>query len=175
MVLEEQLKQEIALSVKDFVLPKYEDIPDIGMFLDQVAKYISKYMEPLESITITSSMISNYVKMGLIKNPVKKQYYTEQIACLIFITLAKSVLSLEDIKLCMETQKQIYDMRTSYEYFREEFERTLFRVFGLEEGTENGRKEETQEKIMLRNTVITVAHKVYLDKCFSRLCKEKEE
>ncbi|MDO4792597.1 MAG: DUF1836 domain-containing protein [Filifactor alocis] len=119
--LEERLRREIALSVKDFGLPKYEDIPDIGMFLDQVTKYISKYMEPLESITITSSMISNYVKMGLIENPIKKQYYTEQIACLIFITLAKSVLSLEEIKLCMENQKQICDMRTSYEYFRKEF------------------------------------------------------
>ncbi len=173
--MEERLRQEIALSIKDFGLPKYEDIPDIGMFLDQVTKYISKYMEPLESITITSSMISNYVKMGLIESPIKKQYYTEQIACLIFITLAKSVLSLEDIRICMENQKQICDMRMSYEYFREEFERTLFRVFGLEDRSENAGKEEAQEKIMLRNTVITVAHKVYLDKCFSRLCKEKQD
>lgn len=173
--MEEKLRQEIASSIENFRLPKYEDIPDIGIFLDQTTKYISKYMEPLESMSVTNSMISNYVKKGLIDKPIKKQYYVEHIACLIFITAAKSVLSLEDIKLCMEVQKGRHDIRTAYEYFREEFEKVLFYVFGLTDHLDMDPNEKSQERIMLRNTVITIAHKVYLDKCFSHLCRAKND
>ena len=32
----------------------------------------------------------------------------------------------------------------------------------------------TDEKIMLRNTIITIVHKIYLDKCFEALAQEQE-
>ena len=76
-----------------FSLPRYEEIPDIGLYLDQTAKYINSYLEPLGEMSITPSMISNYVKHGLVENPIKKQYGQEQIAYLFFIAIAKSVLS----------------------------------------------------------------------------------
>ena len=106
-------KQKIADSLRGFRLPRYHEIPDVGLFLEQVAKYISSFLEPLGDITVTGSMISNYVKKGLVDNPVKKQYYRDQIAYLIFISMAKNVLSLEDIQLFIEIQKKTYDAKTA--------------------------------------------------------------
>lgn len=63
-------------------LSRYQEIPTVGLYLEQTTKYISQYLDPLEENCITSSMIANYVKKGLIANPVKKQYGREQIAYL---------------------------------------------------------------------------------------------
>ncbi len=172
--MKEKQRQELVLSVQDFRLPKYDEIPDVGLFLEQTTKYIAKYVEPLQDVTITGSMISNYVKKKIIAKPVKKQYYTEQIAYLIFIAIAKSVLSLEDINLFIQLQKKTYDTKTAYEYFCSELQKAIPYVFGIGEYPEANKEDDTHEKIMLRNTVITIAHKVYLDKCFALLHEEKQ-
>ena len=110
--MNQNLTAEISHSIQEFRFPKYEEIPDVGLFLEQVTKYVSGFLEPLgDTITITSSMISNYVKKKLITNPVKKQYYRDQIADIFFIAVAKSVLSLENIQLLLEIQKNHYDTR----------------------------------------------------------------
>ena len=141
----------------------------MGLFLEQVAKYISSFLEPLGDITVTGSMISNYVKKGLVDNPVKKQYYRDQIAYLIFISMAKSVLSLEDIQLFIQIQKKTYDSMTAYEYFCREFEKVLLYQSGLGEPLTPLGPDASDEKVMLRNTSITLAHKIYLDKYFAKL------
>ena len=88
--MKQNLNAEITRSIQDFRFPKYHEIPDVGLFLEQVAKYISSFLEPLGDITVTGSMISNYVKKDLVDNPIKKQYYRDQIAYLIFISMALS-------------------------------------------------------------------------------------
>ena len=167
--MNQNLNAEITRSIQDFRFPKYHEIPDVGLFLDQVAKYISSFLEPLGDITITGSMISNYVKKGLVDNPIKKQYYRDQIAYLIFISIAKSILSLEDIQLFIQIQKSTYDSKTAYEYFCREFENVLRYLGGMGEPLTPLGEGDSDEKIMLRNTSITLAHKIYLDKYFAKL------
>ncbi|MBQ4105228.1 MAG: DUF1836 domain-containing protein [Clostridia bacterium] len=158
---------QVADVIRDFSLPTYAEIPDMGLYLDQTVRYISEHTEKLHGITITSSMIGNYVKKGLIDNPVKKLYFRDQIAYLMFIAIAKSVLSLEDIQLLMDVQKKVYENKTAYEYFVREFTNVLFYVFGLKDSLDAVGKEDSDEKTMLRNTIIAVAHKIYLDECFA--------
>ena len=172
--MEQRVKEEITVSIKDFRLPEYDSIPDVGLYLEQTTRYIGDYLAPLESISITGSMISNYVKKGLLENPVKKQYTREQIAYLIFIAVAKTVLSLEDIQLLISLQRRTYTARRAYEYFCREFENVLYYVFGLKESLDTVGYDNTDEKIMLRNTIITVAHKIYLDKCFAALQRAEQ-
>ncbi len=152
-------------AAKDFKLPKYNEIPSVGLYLEQTAKYISEINCNGEPV-ITGSMISNYVKKGLISNPVKKQYSRDQIAYLIFIAIAKSVLSMEDIRLLIEMQKQSYPNEIAYNYLVEEFENVIGYVFGLKDEMETIGKNNHEVKVMLRNLIITVAHKAYLDVCF---------
>lgn len=152
-------------SILGFALPRYNEIPNVGLYLEQCTKYIEDYLRPFHDLTITGSMISNYVKKGLIKNPVRKQYDRDQIAYLIFISFAKSVLSLENIRLLMEMQKRTYDNCQAYDYFCKEFENILYFVYNVKDVLDTS-VAGSDEKLMLRNTIITVCHKLYLDQCF---------
>ena len=170
-----KMKDEILNSIRNFALPRYEEIPNVGLYLEQTSKYISEYLACLGDFALTGSMISNYVKKDLISNPVKKQYNREQIAYLIFIAIAKSVLSMEDIRLLIQLQKDAYASQKAYEYFRLELENVLFYVFGLKETLDNVGNDQTDTKNMLRTVIVTAAHKAYLDKYFAALHAEKAE
>jgi hypothetical protein len=172
--MKDSAKETIKNSINEFSLPRYNDIPNVGLYLEQVVKYISEYLEPLGSFSLTASMVSNYVKKGLIENPVKKQYDREQIARIFFVAVAKNVLSMEDIRLLFEMQHETYEPKRAYDYFCSEFENVLQFVFGLKENLDTVGTDSNDTKAMLRNTIIAVAYKVYLDKYLSVLHSEKE-
>lgn len=172
--MDQKLKSEIVVSIQDFKLPKYHEIPDSGLYLEQVARYISDYLAPLEHITLTGSMISNYVKKKLIANPIRKQYNREQIAYLFFIAVAKPVLSMDEIALLISLQKKAYSSETAYNYFCSEFENILFFVFGIKGSVDEVGVDATDEKQLLRNLIISVIHKLFLNKHLSRLQAENE-
>ncbi|MBQ4575729.1 MAG: DUF1836 domain-containing protein [Clostridia bacterium] len=173
--MENKLRDEMIIGIADFRLPKYNEIPDVGLFLEQTTKYISGILAPLDGITITSSMISNYVKRKLIANPIKKQYSREQIAYLIYIAIAKSVLSLEDIQLMIDMQKTSYTGVDAYSYFCREFEDILTLTFGLKDNSQQISVKNYEMKTMLRNTVVATVHKIYLEKSVKILKKIREE
>lgn len=168
-----QQKEQILDSVRDLSLPRYDQIPNVGLYLEQVSKYITEALACLGDISLTGSMISNYVKMGLVANPVKKQYGREQIAYLIFVAVAKSVMSMEDIRLLFALQKEAYPPQVAYDYFCNELENVVFYVFGLKPTLDTVGTHQNETKDLLRNTIITVAHKVYLDRHFSVLQRDK--
>lgn len=173
--MKRESKERIAASIEHFHFPKYEDIPNVGLYLEQVTKYINEYLVPLDNLAITPSMISNYVKKGLIANPIKKQYSREQIAYIFFIAVAKSVLSLDNIRLFMDMQEKTYPIEVAYDYFCMEFENVIQYVFKLKDSMDTvGTNRNTDEKMMLRNTIITVSNKIYLDKCFNAVKEEFE-
>lgn len=173
--MERQIKEKIGAEVGDFHLPRYCEIPDVGLYLEQTTKYISDSLAPLTDAAVTGSMISNYVKRGLVANPVKKQYSREQIAYLIYIAVVKNVLSMDDIRLMVSIQKRTYAPQVAYDYFCVELENVLDYIFGRKDSLDAVGAESTEEKVMLRSTIITVAHKIYLDKLFAALQKETEQ
>lgn len=124
--------EQILASVRGFRLPRYGEIPDVGLYLEQVTRYLAACFSPLAESPLTPSMISNYVKRGLIANPVRKQYDRDRIAALIFISLAKTVLSLDDIRLLLRLQRDTYTRQAAYDYFCEALEGALRDVFGVE-------------------------------------------
>lgn len=166
MYMKTQISESIRQTAKNFQLPRYHEIPNVGLYLEQVTKYISEYLSPLQEGCITSSMISNYVKKGLVDNPVKKQYTREQIAYLIFIALAKNILSLDNLAQFILLQKQTYTPERAYNYFCTEFENMLQFVFGLKSTPDDIGVDSTDTKLMLHNTIIAVTHKIYIEKCF---------
>ena len=62
----------------------------------------------------------------------------------------------------------------AYDYFCSEFENMLDYVFGLKDHVDNIGNDSNDTKTMLRNTIITVAYKVYLDKYLSVLHAAEE-
>ena len=170
-----QIEEKTIDAIYSFHLPGYQEIPDVGLYLNQVAKYINGYMQPFTDMEITESMISNYVKKHLVANPVKKQYYREQVAYLLVIAVLKSVLSLDDIRQLIDLQKQTYSSEHAYDYFCMEFENVLLYVFGIKDSMEMIGEGQSDAKLLFRSVIITVAHKIYLDQCFAALQSEKQK
>lgn len=171
--MEQQTEQRLIDSINAFCLPRYEQIPTIGLYLEQTVKYINEYLEPLQKDAITSSMVSNYVKKGLLTSPVKKQYSREQIAYLFFIAVAKNVLSLDALHTFIHLQQQTYSVERAYNYLSDELENVLLYVFGLKDTMASVGHDCSNEKVMLRSTIIAFCHKIYLDKCFEAMSDEQ--
>ena len=113
------------MNEEEYRLPRYKEIPDVGLLLDQVARLINGYLESYQDIRLTNSMISNYVKHNIIARPVRKLYYREQIASLVFIAVAKTVLSLDDIDTLLRIQRQNHTPEAAYNTFCKSLEKAL--------------------------------------------------
>ncbi len=172
---ENDMKIQSAGEIFEFDLPKYSEIPNVGLFLEQVSKYINEYLSPLGEPGLTGSMISNYVKKGIIDNPVKKQYGREQIAYLIFIAIAKTVLSLEDISTMIELQKETCAAEEAYAYFRERFMDILEAVIDERDVTTEPDEAGALIKKLSTNLMITAAHKICMDMKFAAIRMNSDE
>ena len=159
------ISQNSINTIKAFQLPSYNEIPDVGLYLKQVVKYINDTAGTTFGFTVTDSMLSNYVKMHIVPSPVKKQYYRDHIILLLFISMAKTVLTLENIDSLMKRLQLNYETKDAYSYFKDEFESTLKAVYGLEETTA-APLSLTDDKLLLKNIVITMCYKFYLDDSF---------
>lgn len=164
-----EIKEHLSASIIGLHLPRYQEIPGVGLYLEQTVKYINECLAPLTDEAITTSMVSNYVKRDLVDNPTKKQYNREQIAYLLFIAVVKNVLSMDEIRLIITIQKDSYSSEVAYNYFCSELENILAYIFGQKLELDNIGSDNTDEKIMLRNIIITAALKIYLGKLFSGL------
>ena len=160
----------MAASIGQFRMPRYREIPDVGLYLDQTVKYINRFLAPLGCVEITSSMVSNYVKKGYIRGPERKLYDAEQIAYLFFIAIAKSVLTMEHIARMFEMQRSAYSGEVAYDYFCDELENVLYFIVGLKEDVDQiGSNDNTEAKMMLHSTITAVAHIIYLNSQFEAL------
>ena len=106
-----------------FSYPKWEDIPNIDLYLDQVLLYVNQVCAPIspdKDKGLTPSMVNNYVKHGYLTKPDKKKYQRKQIARLIAITTLKSVFSIQEIAQTLNTLQtqassdQLYDAFVDY-------------------------------------------------------------
>lgn len=167
------LNQSLGDVMRAFNLPRFEQLPNVGLYLEQTSKYINQCLQPLGFTDTTGSMIRNYVKMGLVVNPVQKQYFANHIAHLIAITVLKHVVSLEHIHLMLDRQKKVYTDLTAYNYFCMELENVLYFRFGLKADLEEIGVTESLEKEILRSAIIAVSHMVYLNTCFQYLPLEE--
>ena len=175
--MDQRITDAISCSMCGFRLPRYQEIPDVGLYLEQTTKYVNQCIRPLGFEDVTSSMIRNYVKQGLITNPIQKQYSANQIAHLIALVLLKQVTHLDYVSNLFQLLKahEKYTAQVAYDYFCEELENILYFRFGLKGSIEEVGVTSSLEKEMLRSAVTAVSHIVYLNRCFQVLSDQKSE
>ena len=93
-----------------YKLPKWDEIPEINLYMDQLVTLLEKYLAPYqiekEEKMITKAMINNYVKDEIIPKPVNKKYNKEHVAYLLVICMLKSTVSISNIKSIIKCQKE---------------------------------------------------------------------
>ena len=170
-----EMKRRMAESIRGLRRPRYAEIPTVGLYLEQTIKYINSYLAPLGCLELTGSMVSNYVKKGLIPAPVKKQYFPEQICYLFFVALAKNLTSMENIDLLISVQRGTYTLPVAYDYMCGELENMLFYFFGLKNQPEELGETDSDEKNLLRGLIMSAANVIYLNNYIEYLRKQSKE
>ena len=115
--------------------PRYAELPDLGLYMDQVISVMEKYLAPFtldeEENLITSTMINNYVKQRLIPAPSKKRYGSDHLAQLFICTLLKQVLTLSELDCILSAlRSEGCDLGAAYDSFCSELEIAIHTVFG---------------------------------------------
>lgn len=108
--------------LNDYRLPAWEQLPDIGLYMEQVTALLKQYLDYLppelkEEQFITPSTINNYVRRGLMPEPVKKRYYRIHLAYLIIICSLKHCLSIPTLHTIIPmgiTEEKVREIYSSY-------------------------------------------------------------
>ena len=154
--------------VTKFQMPRYEELPRINLYLDQVIDEVVYILSPIfgenEDNWITHTMVGNYVKQGLLPRPSGKKYGKEHIAYLIYISIAKQVLSMGEIKRLVEIQRAAYPIEVAYNYLCNEFENALRDIFRRESLCPPTYDSKDLEANVFRSTVIAVGYTIYTRK-----------
>lgn len=108
----------------------WETLPDIELYMDQVVSYLPRQSVGGKVPSMTSAMINNYVKDGLLPRACGKRYHKEHLIYLTAIGLLKNVLTVRDMKLLLDSEIA-EDRETD---FYEKFLRGIDEAFGRVNG-----------------------------------------
>lgn len=89
--------------LNNYKLPAWKELPDIGLYMDQVIALLGQYLDfiPVEdqkNKPVTPTTINNYVRLKVMPAPEKRKYYRIHIAYLIMIFTLKQGTSINGIQ-----------------------------------------------------------------------------
>lgn len=153
----------------EFHCPRFDELPTIPLYKDQVIAYVEEVLKPLnlnpEEKLLTSTMLNNYVKQKVVSPPVGRRYTEKHLAYLIVVCLFKQVYSLTEVCEMIKIQVDLYPTQEAYDFFCVELEKALQYVFSDRESLHpNSAKTITFETEVLRSAVMSVAHKLFIQK-----------
>jgi len=165
-------------SINNFHLPRWNELPNIDLYLDQVVNLINSTLSPYiflnndkkkENIQVlTKTMINNYVKNNLIEAPEKKQYSKIQLAKLFVICILKQVYSMQDISTLISIALENTSAEEKYNSFCNLFEEALRCTFNQKEFIDTN----ADNSNLLRYVLLSCSYKIYVQNI---IIKEKSE
>lgn len=85
----------------------WEQLPDFALYMDQVLSYMDRQVIRFdEDDDLTSAMVNNYTKSGLVPRAAGKKYNREHLAYLTAICVLKRVMSTRDMDLLIKQELQ---------------------------------------------------------------------
>ncbi len=92
----------IDLPQLDFHWPRYDELPDKLMFLDEIVEFIGQVhacipISARNGKKFTTAMASNYIKSGLTDPPIGKRYTRDHMCLIFFASSLKMVYTAEQV------------------------------------------------------------------------------
>lgn len=145
-----------------FHCPGWEELPDLGLYMDQVLLVVEGALKPLfpnDPAVLTATMVNNYVKQQVLPPSEKKKYRRGHLAALIAITVLKRVLTVAEIKFLLDRLMKQGEEQTGYDLFCSQLECRL-----------NGREGAEDCDPLLVCAVDAVAGKLQFEAEYAALC-----
>lgn len=175
------MENKIQPSLSAFHIPRWNELPTVELYLDQVVKLINGILAPYinfnldpkdESELLTKTMINNYVKNNLIEPPVRKQYSRVQIAKLFVICVLKQVYSMQDINCLIDMALGYSKIEIAYNQFCKLFEQALICTYTKKDFIDN-RSSRRDSMYLLKSVLLSCSYKIYVQNI--TLNEKKEE
>lgn len=162
---------------------EWNRLPEIYLYMDQVLTYMNKQLRLYErnenESLLTSSMINNYVKDGVLPRPEQKKYSREHLAILLVICMLKQVLSIQDISSLIRTLLKDASQSEMYNRFCEAQSAALQQVCDrVEKAAPKGEAELTRLAIELSveaNARRTASERILSELAAAEKKREEEE
>ena len=102
-----------------YQLPKWEDIPDFGLYMDQVITLLTQHLDYLpredrDEDIVTPTAINNYVRLKIMPPPEKKRYRRVHLAYLFMICTLKQTLTIAQIQKIIPVELEEEDVKLLY-------------------------------------------------------------
>lgn len=96
----------------------WEELPDLALYMDQVISYIPRQLVSFkEDDQLTSAMVNNYIKDGLVPRAEGKRYGPVHLGYLTAVCAMKKVLSVKDMRAMLDSVPDSKEPRSIYNYF----------------------------------------------------------
>ena len=98
----------------------WNELPDISLYMDQIISYMPRQLIHFDDRdALTSAMVNNYIKDGLVPRAEGKRYAPVHLAYLTAVCALKKVLSVRDISNLIHSGEELgMDAEAMYGYFR---------------------------------------------------------
>ncbi|OUQ75381.1 DUF1836 domain-containing protein [Flavonifractor sp. An100] len=105
----------------------WEELPDLALYMDQIIAYMPRQLIRFDDgEALTSAMVNNYIKDGLVPRAEGKRYGPVHLGYLTAVCALKKVLSVRDTgALIAAGQAMGKDSKTLYGYFCNALDRAL--------------------------------------------------
>ena len=162
---------EFNKTIEHFHIIRSNEFPDLDLYMDQVLAYLSRQLsvfkiDPEDNI-ITSSMINNYVKFGIVPPPEGKKYNRRHLAYIYAVCFLKQVLRLDEIKQLVDTLLEGKNEKQVYNYFCDEQEKALRACCLVGEPVEENSLDGDYTDLALKYAATSIASKLYAQKILS--------
>lgn len=131
--------QELKQRIQEDRPVDWDSFPDLGLYMDQVLSYMPRQLIHLgETETLTSAMVNNYIKEGLLPRADGKKYSRTHLAYLTAICALKQVISVKEAhklirageRLALKSdtpgpEERAVSVRHVYEYFCRELDQAM--------------------------------------------------
>ena len=144
----EDLKNSILESLDRIQFVKFEDMPNIDLYMDQVTTFMDEQLQsstrnPGDDKILTKTMINNYAKNDLLPPPVKKKYSRDHMMILTMIYYLKGVLSFNDIQqLIQPITEKYFQVKDAYN-----LEDIYQELFSFQDSQKENIKRDIEEKL----------------------------
>ena len=163
----EKNANQVLKELKEFKAPRYHELPQIPLYMDQVVYYVNSTLDSLlvnqKGPSITASMVNNYVKSSIVKPPVKKKYKDYHLAFLIVVCLLKRCYSLSEIEQMIQIHSNIFDperYHMSFDSFIGTFERSLHEIMETGQVVTSSFEHPTPEQNLMETAIHAVVCKI---------------
>lgn len=133
------MRDKILTGLKELKLPRYKDLPDFGIYSEQLVEIVNKALEAMfdKDNKLTKSMVNNYVKHKIMPSPIKKRYFRNHIVYCIVITVFKNNLSIAEIDGGILHELKKSSIEELYNYFCDKIESVMRLIIDILDKQDN--------------------------------------